>query len=277
MRTPTHGSTSLPLRRPGLIVQKRAAADGSVLVHDPVTGSGHIVNAAGAAVLAAADGATSREDMAEMVAAATELPADVGVVDLALDELMEAGLVSASEPSGLSRRALIGRLALAGAAVAALPVVLSVIKAGTAEAGGPGFMVSPTSATTEQGVAVAIPLPSSGGFSDPTSTLFWITSPAAHGTVTVSGSTATYTPDPGFAGVDSFDFTAGQCIPYALVAGPACPEGNGMYPEPGADPATVTVTVTASPESSTTSTTDGGVSPATATASPAVVAPNYTG
>jgi hypothetical protein len=47
-----------------------------------------------------------------------------------------------------------------------------------------------------------------GGTPGPVS--YRLASPPAHGSVTISGSTATYTPSPGFAGADSFTYTAGD-------------------------------------------------------------------
>jgi hypothetical protein len=60
---------------------------------------------------------------------------------------------------------------------------------------------APASATTPNGAPVTITLSVSGIY-----TSILVATPPAHGTVAISGSTATYTPAPGFAGVDSFTF-----------------------------------------------------------------------
>lgn len=260
-----------PKRRSGLVAQERTTGDGTVLVYDSDTGAGHLLNPAAAAVFAAADGATSRSELVAAVAASTGLPADESLLDLALSELDAAGLLSAAEsPRSMSRRTVIKRLALAGAAVAVLPTVVSVLKADRASAGSPTLMVHDAAATTPDGVPVDVSLSTTGGFSGPDSTLFWVTSVPSNGTVELVGSVATYTPDPGFTGEDSFMYTAGQCISFADVVAPACPEGTGLEPPSGAaEPATVTITVTAQP--TTTTTADSGVAPAAAarvTASP---------
>ena len=110
------------------------AGDGGLVVYDPVTDAGHLLNPATAAVFEACDGQTSVDEMAERVAARTGLPADRGIVELALAELDEVGLLSTTgpsaaddEPRGISRRALIGRLTLGAAAVALLPAVETVV------------------------------------------------------------------------------------------------------------------------------------------------------
>jgi hypothetical protein len=71
------------------------------------------------------DGATSRGTMATEVARRCGLPADESIVDLALTDLEEAGLIAAVEGDrpAVTRRALIRRLSLTAIAVATLPVV----------------------------------------------------------------------------------------------------------------------------------------------------------
>ena len=63
-----------------------------------------------------------------------------------------------------------------------------------------------TSATTDKNTPVDIPLTGSDIDGDPIT--FLPTAPASNGSVSVSGSIATYTPFPGFSGPDSFTFVA---------------------------------------------------------------------
>ena len=67
--------------------------------------------------------------MAAEVARRTGLPGDESVVDLALGELVEAGIVvlEGEESPAITRRSLIRRLALPAAAMAMLPVVETVL------------------------------------------------------------------------------------------------------------------------------------------------------
>jgi hypothetical protein len=70
----------------------------------------HAINQSAAAVYDLCDGNTSKSDMAAEIHRRTGLPADDEIVDLALSELVETGLVilDDSEPrSAVSRRALI--------------------------------------------------------------------------------------------------------------------------------------------------------------------------
>ena len=64
----------------------------------------------------------------------------------------------------------------------------------------PATAQTPAPATATGGSSVAIPLSASGG-----GTLTWrVVSQPAHGSVAISNNTATYLPDPGFVGTDSF-------------------------------------------------------------------------
>ena len=107
------------------------AGEGGLVIYDPVTDAGHLLNPATAAVFEACDGHASLDQMARAVTARTGLPTDPGIVELALLELDEAGLLvpelaEASQPlasAGMSRRTLITRLALGTGAVTLLPVV----------------------------------------------------------------------------------------------------------------------------------------------------------
>ena len=89
----------------------------------------HALNQSAAAVYDMCDGRASRNEMAAEVSRRTGLPADEEIVDVALAELADAGLVvlEASVTAGVSRRAVIRRLGLTSAAVALLPVVETIL------------------------------------------------------------------------------------------------------------------------------------------------------
>jgi hypothetical protein len=285
-------------RRSDVRVETWATDDGlGLLVYDPLTGGGHVLNTATAAVFERCDGRTTRVQMAEAIAESTGLPADVDIVELAIADLAEAGLLERGSSAAVtvSRRAVIGRLALGAGAVALLPVIASVMGVGQAAASptrsAPALFavltIDDKAASTAGSVPVAIALTSSGGFA-PDEVLFWIATDPGHGTVTLVGTTATYTPAGGFTGTDTFTYLAGQCIQQisdvgaapqdgrtAQVAGvaPTCSTGTMVAAEVAA---TVTVTVTAPPTTTTTAPATTTTAQAqAATATPAK--PSFTG
>jgi hypothetical protein len=125
----------------GLLIQQ---IEGEVLVFEPTASEAHALNEAAAIVFDLCDGATSRAAMAAEVSRRTGLPADEGVVALALGELAEAGLVALdeAEPPGESRRTLLRRLSLPLAVAALLPIVETVLLPGVS-AGAPVLTPSP--------------------------------------------------------------------------------------------------------------------------------------
>jgi large repetitive protein len=244
------------------------AGEGGLVVYDPVTDAGHLLNPATAAVFEACDGRTPIDEMAARVSARTGLPTDPGIVELALGELDEAGLLapaatepSAAEPAGLSRRALITRLALGAGAITLLPVVETVVGSSQLAAATPprtqtavdSLVADPKTATTTAGTPVDVTLTTTGGFTTPTSTIFALATQPGHGAAVLVDAVATYTPGPGFTGTDTFTYIAAQCIPFSDAL-PACPDGNGAIPDTGTAPATVTVTVDPAPTTTTTTT-----------------------
>lgn len=110
----------------GLIIER---VDGELLVVRESSQEAHALNETAAIVFDLCDGSVSRAAMATEVARRTGLPADTGVVDLALADLVEAGLIvlEEEEPTSITRRSLIRRLALPAAAMAMLPVVETVL------------------------------------------------------------------------------------------------------------------------------------------------------
>ena len=92
------------------------------------------------------------------------------------------------------------------------------------------------SAATDAGAAVSIPLAASDADGD--ALALRIVEQPAHGTVGLDGATARYFPEPGFAGADSFTFTASDgdsdgnlaTVTVEVAAAPACVgdcDGNG--------------------------------------------------
>jgi PqqD family protein of HPr-rel-A system len=112
-----------------------------LLVYRHPTGETHALNETAAIVFELCDGATSRASMAAEVARRSGLPEDEAIVDLALADLEEAGLVVASEGDRqpVTRRALVRRLGLTAIAIAILPAVETILMT-SAEAQGPSFI-----------------------------------------------------------------------------------------------------------------------------------------
>ena len=97
----------------------------------------HALNQTAAIVFDLCDGAHSKSEMAAAIQHRTGLPADESVVDLALDGLVEAGLVmldGSPTQAGITRRSLMRRLSLSAAAAALLPVVETILRTPVAEA-----------------------------------------------------------------------------------------------------------------------------------------------
>ena len=283
------------IRRSDIRVESWATAEGlGSLVYDPVTEAGHVLNPATAAVFELCDGRASREQMADAVAESTGLPPDVDIVNLALAELTEAGLLEEQTISGpVSRRAVIGRLALGAAAVAMLPAVMSVVEVGQAAAStgrSPSITFVPISVddkstSTTEATPVDVTLTSAGGYTGP-AVVFWIATDPGHGAVVLSDTTATYTPAAGFTGTDTFTYLAGQCVnlvdvgaagqsgrtSQAAGVAPTCSSGELVSSEVAAT-VTIQVSAPATTTSAPATTTTVAAKPATA----AATQPAFTG
>lgn len=127
----------------GLLVER---PEGEVLVVREATFEAHALNEAAAIVFDLADGTTTRAEMAAEVARRTNLPADEAIVELALTELADAGLVVLDETTSgeVTRRALIRRLALPAAVVALLPIVETILIPSASAAVSPSPTPTPT-------------------------------------------------------------------------------------------------------------------------------------
>ena len=132
----------------GLLIERPA---GELLVLTPSTNEAHALNETAAIVFDLCDGRTTRAAMVAEVARRTGLPPDESIVDLALTELSDAGLITLDETArtGLPRRALIRKLALPVAAVALLPVVETILM--------------PTLASSQSAVPTPVPPATSSG------------------------------------------------------------------------------------------------------------------
>ena len=106
------------------------AAD-EILALNAATSEVHALNQSAAAVYELCDGTASKAQMAAEIRRRTSLPADEAIVDLALAELIDAGLVVREDPEPLStvtRRSLIRRLAQTSVeATRMLPVVETIL------------------------------------------------------------------------------------------------------------------------------------------------------
>jgi hypothetical protein len=121
-------------RREGLFSER--LADETIL-YDKVNHTAHTLNQTVAMVWESADGDKSVNELARMLHGKLGLPADRGVVLLALEQLQAAGLLNAyqedayqeveKETELTSRREVARRLALAGVSAAMVPLVASVV------------------------------------------------------------------------------------------------------------------------------------------------------
>jgi hypothetical protein len=89
----------------------------------------HALNQSAATVYDLCDGNTSKSEMAAEIHRHTGLSADEEIVDLALADLIETGLVIVNHPesrSAVTRRSLIRRMTLSSKLALMLPVVETV-------------------------------------------------------------------------------------------------------------------------------------------------------
>src|SRR5262245_40738610 len=164
-----------------------------ILAVRPVTLEAHALNQSAAAVFDLCDGKASKSDMAAEIQRRTGLPADEEIVELALAELVDAGLVvldGPESPSTISRRSLIRRLSLSAAAVMMLPVVETILVPPAAA------QVSPTTTTTSSSTSSTNPAPSALPTTSTSSTSTSSSSSSTTSTSTSSTTTSTKAPTP---------------------------------------------------------------------------------
>jgi hypothetical protein len=102
------------------------------MVYDKVSHRAHVLNQTVALVWESADGRNSIDGIAQILHRELGLPVDRSVVLLALQELSESGLLqeplqAEAGPERLTRRQVAQRLTLAGASLALVPLVTSVL------------------------------------------------------------------------------------------------------------------------------------------------------
>lgn len=121
---------SFPLRKDSSgLVQKEMA--GELLLFDSTRKQAFCLNSSAAFVWRHADGKTSADELARLLAEETGTPADTRVVDFALrgldkDGLMERVDLPEDEDANLGRRQLFRKLGWAAALLVALPLVTTV-------------------------------------------------------------------------------------------------------------------------------------------------------
>ncbi len=120
-------SMSIPSRvKKGLL---QHPLDDQTLVYDPERDTVHLLDRSTACVLDMLnEGGWTQEGMKVELAARIQVPADDALVALSMDALYTAGLLEATGPqpaplSEITRRDLVGKLAMTGAAALLIPVV----------------------------------------------------------------------------------------------------------------------------------------------------------
>jgi hypothetical protein len=114
-------------RVPGVRLVREAD---EILAIKLATSEAHALNQSAAVVYDLCDGRSSKADMAAAIQRRTGLPADEDIVNLALDELLDAGLIvldAQHASAGTTRRSLIRRFAMSAAAIAMLPLVETIL------------------------------------------------------------------------------------------------------------------------------------------------------
>jgi coenzyme PQQ synthesis protein D (PqqD) len=140
-----------PKQVPDLLSQQ---IDEELIVFNKAKAEGHTLNHAAALVFDLCDGNTTRAAMAAAVSNQLGLPADPDVVELALAELRDAGLVTddAVQPAVINRRSVIRKLGLSVMTAAALPLVETmVMRPAHAQLSGPTGSTGPTGPTGSTG------------------------------------------------------------------------------------------------------------------------------
>jgi hypothetical protein len=121
---------TMPCARKNEILSEKLVAE--TMIYDKVSHRAHVLNQTVALVWESADGRNSVDEIAQILHRELGIPVDRSVVLLALQELSESGLLqepvqAESGPEKFTRRQVAQRLALAGASLALVPVVTSVV------------------------------------------------------------------------------------------------------------------------------------------------------
>jgi len=115
-----------------------------LVIYDRERHNAHRLNRTAALVWRHCDGTVTVAELADLLREQLELPEAEQVVWLALDRLDKAHLLRESprrpaEAEPISRRRLLGKLKLAGAAAFLLPVVATLLTPGSAQAAKSGY------------------------------------------------------------------------------------------------------------------------------------------
>src|SRR5262245_54618575 len=164
-----------------------------ILAVKPATLEAHALNQSAAAVFDLCDGKASKSEMAAEIQRRTGLPVDEEIVELALAELVDAGLVvldGPESPSTISRRALVRRLSLSVAAVMMLPIVETILVPPAAA------QASPTTTTTSTSTSTTNPPPSTLPTTSTSSTSTTSSTSSTTSTSTSSTTASTKAPTP---------------------------------------------------------------------------------
>lgn len=137
--------------------------DGDMVVYNERTGEAHELNATAGLIWRNCDGVNSVADLARIVGTGSSLPADEAIVQDGLGRLARAGLL---EPTStpievVSRRQIMSRFGLAGAAALVLPMMTTVLAptSAMAQAGPPPRGPSPTPPPTSPPTPPPYPSP----------------------------------------------------------------------------------------------------------------------
>jgi len=166
-----------------------------ILAVKPATLEAHALNQSAAAVFDLCDGKASKSEMAAEIQRRTGLPADDEIVELALAELVDAGLVvldGPESPPTISRRSLVRRLSLSAAAVMMLPVVETILVPPAAAQASPTTTTTSSSTSTTSSTSSTLPTTSTSSTSTSSST----SSSSTTSTSTSSTTTSTKAPSP---------------------------------------------------------------------------------
>ncbi|MSZ89736.1 MAG: twin-arginine translocation signal domain-containing protein [Actinobacteria bacterium] len=195
----------------------RRSDDGGIIIYDEVSDTGYVLNPSTAVVFDACDGFTTIEEMTKRVAKRCNLPEDVDIVLVALADLRDKGLLDNADPTtqalreikpGLSRRQVLGRLALGAAALALFPSIVSINSASVlAEQSGLDIFAAIAVAASSSGGVVEVQL-GAVGVPGPGTLEYEIVSAPTHGTALIRGNVLVYTPTPKFVGSDQITYRA---------------------------------------------------------------------
>ena len=170
-----------------------------ILAVKPATLEAHALNQSAAAVFDLCDGKASKSKMAAEIQRRTGLPADEEIVELALAELVDAGLVvldGPESPSTISRRSLVRRLSLSAAAVMMLPVVETILVPPAAAQVSPTTTTTSSSTSTTSSTSSTLPSTSTSTTSSTSSTLPTTSTSSSTSTSTSSTTSTTKAPTP---------------------------------------------------------------------------------